>query len=548
MEELADHLSLSAPTILITIFALFMSILYITSLITRKGESTKTQSAGDVTKMMAPDAGGSWPLFGHLHLLGGPCPTHLVLAQMADKCGPIFTIRLGLRRAVVVNSWELAKECLTSNDRALATRPKTLSSEILTYNYAMVAFSPYSPYWRRVRKISTLELLSTHRISLLRQVRESEVLALVRDIYQEYRRKNASSISDSRAEPASLLHVDMERWFRDISMNLMFRMIVGKRFHDDAEGDEEGRKALGDWMELMGRFVVSDGLPFLRWLDLGGHEKAMKKTAKKLDLMAQRWLDEHKARRNLDGEAGAVKSEKDFMDVLLSILDGNAEIGSYDSDTINKAMCLTMILAGIDTTTVTMTWATSLLLNNKEALKKVQQELDTQIGRDRQVNELDLKNLPYLQSVIKETLRLYPPGPLSIPHEAIEDCNISGYFVAKGTQLILNLYKIQRDPHVWPDPSEFRPERFLTTHKDVEVRGQNFEFIPFGSGRRMCPGISLGLQVIGLPLASFLHAFIVQTPGGEAVDMQEAMGLTNLKATPLEVLATPRVPECVYCK
>ncbi|PKI45492.1 hypothetical protein CRG98_034147 [Punica granatum] len=397
--------------------------------------------------MMAPDAGGSWPLFGHLHLLGGPCPTHLVLAQMADKCGPIFTIRLGLRRAVVVNSWELAKECLTSNDRALATRPKTLSSEILTYNYAMVAFSPYSPYWRRVRKISTLELLSTHRISLLRQVRESEVLALVRDIYQEYRRKNASSISDSRAEPASLLHVDMERWFRDISMNLMFRMIVGKRFHDDAEGDEEGRKALGDWMELMGRFVVSDGLPFLRWLDLGGHEKAMKKTAKKLDLMAQRWLDEHKARRNLDGEAGAVKSEKDFMDVLLSILDGNAEIGSYDSDTINKAMCL-----------------------------------------------------------------------------------------------------IQRDPHVWPDPSEFRPERFLTTHKDVEVRGQNFEFIPFGSGRRMCPGISLGLQVIGLPLASFLHAFIVQTPGGEAVDMQEAMGLTNLKATPLEVLATPRVPECVYCK
>ncbi|PKI39118.1 hypothetical protein CRG98_040494 [Punica granatum] len=440
---------------------------------------------------MAPDAGGSWPFLGHLHLLGGPRPAHLVLAQMADKCGPIFTIRLGLRRAVVVNSWELAKECLTSNDRAFATRPKTLGSEILTYNYAMVGFSPYSPYWRHVRKISTLELLSTHRISLLRQVRESEVLASVRDIYQEYRRKNASSISNSRAEPASLLLVDMKRWFRDITVNIMFRMIVGKRFHDDGEGDEEGRKALRDWMELIGRFVVSDGLPFLRWLDLGGHEKAMKKTAKELDLVVQQWLDEHKARRNLDGEAGAVKSEQDFMDVLLSNLDGNAEISSYDSDTINKAMCLAMILAGTDTTTVTMTWATSLLLNNKETLKKVQQELDTQIGRDRQ---------------------------------------------------------IQRDPRVWPDPSKFWPERFLTTHKDIDVRGQNFEFIPFGSGRRMCPGISLALQVVGLALASFLHAFNVQTPADEAVDMEEAVGLTNLKATPLEVLISPRVPKHVYYK
>ncbi|OWM72106.1 hypothetical protein CDL15_Pgr017989 [Punica granatum] len=340
----------------------------------------------------------------------------------------------------------------------------------------------------------------------------------------------------------------MKRWFGDITMNIMFKMIVGKRFHDDGEGDEEGRKALRDWVELIGRFVVSDGLPFLRWLNLGGHEKAMKKTAKELDLVVQRWLDEHKARRNLDGEAGAVKSEQDFMDVLLSNLDGNAEISSYDSDTINKALCLTMILAGTDTTIVTMTWATSLLLNHKEALKKVQQELETQIGRDRQVNESDLKNLPYLHSVIKETFRFYPALPLSIPHEAIEDCNISGYCVPKGTQLILNLYKIHRDPRMWPDPSDFQPKRFLTTHKDVDVRGQNFELIPFGSGRRMCPGVSLALQVISLALTSFLHAFIVQTPGDQAVDMEEAVGLTNLKSTPLEVLISPRVPEHVYCK
>ncbi|PKI45485.1 hypothetical protein CRG98_034140 [Punica granatum] len=373
---------MSASIILITVFALCISLLYITSLITRKGGDTKKRLARG-TKT-APDAGGSWPLLGHLHLLGGPLPAHLVLAQMADKYGPIFTISLGLRGAVVVNTWELAKECLTTNDRAFATRPRTMAYEILTYKYAMVCFSPYSPYWRQVRRISTLELLSSHRISLLRQVREYEVLTSVRDIYQEYRKKNSISTSDSRAEPASSLLVDMKRWFGDITVNIMFKMIVGKRFNDDGEGDEGGRKALRDWIELMGRFVVSDGLPFLRCLDLGGHEKAMKRTAQKLDRVVQRWLDEHKARRNSDGAAvGAVKSEQDFMDVLLSIL-GDAEISSYDSDTINKATCMQMILAGTDTTTVTMTWAISLLLNNKEALKKIQHDLDAQIGKDRQ--------------------------------------------------------------------------------------------------------------------------------------------------------------------
>ncbi|OWM80785.1 hypothetical protein CDL15_Pgr006815 [Punica granatum] len=519
-----------------------MSILYIiTSLITRKGDDSKKQLAGG-TKTV-PDAGGTWPLLGHLHLLGGPLPAHLVLAQMADNYGPIFTIRLGLRRAVVVNTWELAKDCLTTNDRVFANRPKTVSSEVMTYNHALVAFSPYSPYWRHVRKILTLKLLSDQQIRILRQVRESEVLTPIRDLHEEYRKMTTSYSSIGASRTGGALLMDMKRWFTDISVNIILRTIVGRRLNNHGEANEE-REVLREYMKLIGRFVVADGFPFLRWLDLGGHEKAMKRAVEKLDLVVQQWLDEHKARRNLS--AGGEKSEQDFMDVLLTIHEDDAEISSYDSDTINKATCMAMILAGSDTTTVTMTWALSLLLNNKAALKKVQQELDTQIGRDRQVNESDLNNLLYLHAVIKETLRLYPAAPLAIPHEAMEDCNVLGYFIPEGTQLMLNLHKIQRDPRVWPNPSEFRPERFLTTHKNIDVRGQNFELIPFGSGRRMCGGISLSLQVVGLALASFLHAFDVQTPGDEAVDMEEAVGLTNLKATPLEVLITPRMPKHVY--
>lgn len=205
-----------------------------------------------------------------------------------------------------------------------------------------------------------------------------------------------------------------------------------------------------------------------------------------------------------------------------------------------------MVLAASDTTIVTLTWTLSLLLNHAEALKKAQRELDALVGKDRRVSESDLKNLPYLQAVIKETLRLYPAAPLSIPHESMEDCNVSGYFIPKGTRLILNLHKIHRDPLVWPEMSEFRPERFLTTHKHVNLRGQNFELIPFSSGRRMGPGVSLALQVMGLVLGSFLHAFDIMTPGDEAVDMEETMGATNLKASPLEVLITPRIPDHIY--
>lgn len=193
-----------------------------------------------------------------------------------------------------------------------------------------------------------------------------------------------------------------------------------------------------------------------------------------------------------------------------------------------------------------MTWALALLLNNREALKKAQQEIDEHVGRDRQVNEADMKNLVYLQAILKETLRLYPGLPLLAPHQSSKDCTVGGYHVPGGTQLLVNVSKIQRDPNVWSEPSEFRPERFLTTHQNVDVRGQNFELIPFGSGRRMCPGIWFSLQVMMLTLAALLHGFDIETSSDEPVDMRGTTGLAYLKASPLDVLLTPRLPSEVY--
>ncbi|XVE55973.1 hypothetical protein DITRI_Ditri03aG0200300 [Diplodiscus trichospermus] len=485
-------------------------------------------------KRSVPEAGGSWPVIGHLHLLGGPSPPHIVITDMAKKYGPMFTLKMGVHKALVVNDHETVKECLTKNDKAFATRPTTIAMEFLSYNFAMFAFAPYGAYWRQMRKLTTLELLSNYRLERLAQVRQSEVHTSVQELYQLWKDKKDSS---------DKLLVEMKDWFKKVTLNVILRMIAGKRIPSSGKDAESEKwiQALKQFFELVGKFVISDALPYLRWMDIGGHERSLKKVREELDEVVQGWLEDHKRKRS--ASADKLNSDEDFMDLMLSI---PFDEGKHDADTINKATCLTLILGASDTTMVTLTWALSLLLNNRHALKKAQEELDIHVGRDKPVEESDIKKLVYLQAIVKETLRLYPAGPLLVGHVSTEDCDMSGYHIPAGTRLFINLYKIHRDPRVWSDPYEFQPERFLTTHKDFDVRGQNFELIPFGAGRRVCPGISLALHMMELTLASLLQGFEIGTPSDGPVDMSEAIGLTNLKPTPLQVFLTPRLPASCY--
>lgn len=196
---------------------------------------------------------------------------------------------------------------------------------------------------------------------------------------------------------------------------------------------------------------------------------------------------------------------------------------------------------------VTLTWTLSLLLNNPRALSQARDEVDAFVGKDRRVNESDINKLVYLKAVVKESLRLYPAAPIIGLHSALEDCTLStGHHVPAGTRLMVNIWKIQRDGELWEDPLEFRPERFLTSHKHIDVKGQNFELIPFGSGRRSCPGTALALRMVHLTLATLLHSFEFAKPGDTDIDMTESPGLTNLKATPLQVYVTPRLRPQIY--
>lgn len=211
-----------------------------------------------------------------------------------------------------------------------------------------------------------------------------------------------------------------------------------------------------------------------------------------------------------------------------------------------------LFTAGTDTSSSTVEWAIAELIRHPNILAQAQQEIDKVVGQNRLVTEADLTHLTFLQAIVKETFRLHPSTPLSLPRMATESCEINGYFIPKGATLLTNVWAIARDPDAWPEPLEFRPSRFLPEcggKANVDVRGNDFELIPFGSGRRICAGMSLGLRMVQLLTASLIYAFDWKLPHGQSVEklnMDEAYGLTLQRAAPLLVHPKPRLSANAY--
>ncbi|KAK9129999.1 hypothetical protein Sjap_010486 [Stephania japonica] len=522
MDALAEYFQLIACTV-------FLALITIYFILSRKPNIDRNING----EKKVPEPSGAWPIIGHLFLFGANDLLYRKLGDIANKIGPVFMIRLGMRRVVIVSNHETAKECFTNNDGILATRPRMIAAKLMGYNYASLSLSPYGPYWREARKIATLELLSNRSLQLLQHIRISEIDCWIKELKELYMKRSGEGP----------VLVELGEWFNALTLNIMVRNIAGKRYYGGAEAleDDESqrwRKVSREVMRMMGKFMVADAFPMLEGIDVQGYERAMKRTFKEMDLLLSQWLEEHKRKkREVDYDD---QVEQDFIDVMMNRVK-SANIFDYDADTMIKGICMTLVIGGSDTTTLTLSWAVSLLLNNRHVLEKAKEELNKQIGKDRHVEEGDIKNLPYLQAIVKETLRLYPAAPLSAAHEAMKDCTIAGFHVPAGTRLYTNIWKLQRDPTIWPNPLEFKPERFLTTHAHVDFKGQHFELIPFGSGRRICPGASFAISVLHLTLARLLHEFELGTPSNEPVDMTEGPSVTLMKANPLRVLIAPRM-------
>lgn len=371
-----------------------------------------------------------------------------------------------------------------------------------------------------------MELFNAKRLESYEYIRTEEMNSILKELFK------------SAGKPILL-----KGYLSTVSLNVISRMVLGKKYSDQSEiSPEEFNKMLDELFLLSGVFNIGDSIPYIDFLDLQGYVKRMKIVSKKFDGFLECVLNEHNARR----KATQNYTSKDMVDVLLELAEDPKLEVKLERHGV-KALTLDLLAGGTETSSVTVEWAISELLKKPEIFKKATEELDRVIGGDRWVQEKDIPSLPYIKNIVKETMRLHPVVPMLVPRLACEDCKVAGYDIQKETRVLVNVWTIGRDPKIWDDPNEFRPERFIG--KNIDIKGQDFEFLPFGSGRRMCPGYSLGLKVIESSLANLLHGFNWRLPENmspEDLNMEEIFGLTTPRKFPLVAVAEPRLPLDLY--
>ncbi|KAF6145049.1 hypothetical protein GIB67_013400 [Kingdonia uniflora] len=455
------------------------------------------------------------PFIGNMNRLLGLAP-HRSLTELAQKYGPIMHLQLGSVSAIIISSADVAKEIMKTQDLVFANRPQVVSAKLLGYNYTDVAFAPYGTYWRQLRKICIVELLNMNRVNSYRFVREEEVSLLVK------------TIASSCGAPVNIAD-ELFTLNHDITTRITFGKKSDDRFRFKA--------AMREGTSLSAGFHIGDFFPSLEFVGaLSGMKARIENNFVELDGILSQVIDEH-----LDETKNKKKTE-DLIDVLLRVKkNGELEI-PLTHDNI-KAVILDLFVGGTENSSNTVEWIMSELVKNPTMMEKAQAEVRRVVGEKPTVEESDLGELSYMKLVIKESLRLHTPLPLLIPRETMEPCTINGYKIPAKTRAIVNYYAIGRDPFSWTNPDSFDPERF--SDSSVDFRGRDYELIPFGAGRRICPGISFAIANIELTLASLLFHFDWKLPGEmkpEDLDMDETFGLTIFKKENLHLVPTVRYP------
>ncbi|XVF09639.1 hypothetical protein REPUB_Repub07fG0111400 [Reevesia pubescens] len=461
------------------------------------------------------------PIIGNLHLFG-KLP-HQTLHHLAKKYGPIMLVRLGCVPTIVVSSPQAAELFLKTHDAVFANRPQLQAVEYMAKGNKGMAFSAYGSYWRGVRKWCILHILSPSKVESFAPIRRAEVESLVK--------------STRKASAADEL-VDLTKKADEVVEDIMFKIILGRNKDDRFDFKPLVREAL----RLIGTFNLSDFLPYLAPLDLQGLKRKVGRVGESIDKLLKIIIEEH------EQEAKHQKPHRDFVDEVLTLVNqplnpNDHEEQPYIVDRSNiKAIIIDMIVASFDTSSTTIEWVFSELLKNPQIMQHLQNEIESVVGRNRMVEESDLSRLTYLDMVLRETYRLHPITPLLLPHESREDITIDEYYIPKKSRVLINVWSMARDPNVWDNAEEFCPERFRTS--DINFRGQHFQLLPFGTGRRGCPGMQLGLATVRLVIAQLVHCFDWELPKGmlpTELDMDEKFGLTTPRANHLFAKPTYRL-------
>ncbi|XP_039139264.1 cytochrome P450 71A1-like [Dioscorea cayenensis subsp. rotundata] len=450
------------------------------------------------------------PLIGNLHQVG-KLPHHS-LWQLSQQHGPLLYLQLGQAPTIIISSSDLARQVLRTHDLESCSRPSLFSSTKLSYGCSDVAFIPHGDQWRELKKICVVELFGTKNNSTLQSIREEEVESMVTSI--------------SAAAAASMdCAIDLSDIFLSCANNITLRAAFGKRYQ--ITGKYEWSKLhmmLTEVQAALGSFFMADYIPCFAWIDiLTGARARLDKIFYDLDAFYELIIDEHLQQ--------IMQSHGQDEDILHTLLRLQKETDHLTNDNI-KGVLMDIFVAGSDTSSASLEWTMAELMRNPETMKKAQDEVRKVIGMKGKVEESDLQQLQYLKWVLKESMRLHPPAPLLVHRETTQHFKINGYEIQPKTRVIVNAWAIGRETSSWERPLEFYPERFKDS--SIDMKGHDFQLIPFGAGRRICPGIDLGIQTVELALANLLYTFDWKCPdGSQDINLDETPGVTVHKKYPL---------------
>ncbi|KAI6682794.1 hypothetical protein NL676_028707 [Syzygium grande] len=475
-------------------------------------------SAVAATNLNLPPSPPKLPIIGNLHQLGNY--PHRSLQALSRRYGPLMLLHFGSAPVLVVSSADCARDIMKTHDLIFSDRARSTLSERLLYHRKDVALAPYGEYWRQMRSICVLQLLSNKRVRSFRTVQEEEISLLMGKIEQHR-------------------SVDLSDAFGSLTNDIICRVALGRKYSEGMQG-KKFKELLADMMGLLGIFNVGDFIPSLGWINkLTGLNAKVECVTTEFDQFLHGVVEEHRRKMEEKSMGGGGEDGRDFVDVLLDIEKDKSVGFALGADSI-KALILDIFTAGTDTTYTVLEWVMTELLRHPRAMNILQTEVRKIAVGKLKITDEDLEKMHYLRAVLKETLRLHPPVPLLVPRLSTRDVKIRSFDIAAGTMVITNAWTIGRDPGTWDEPDEFKPERFMNS--PVDYKGQDFELIPFGAGRRGCPGTSFAMATNELVLANLVNKFDWALPEGlksEDLDMTECTGITIHRKVHLVAVATP---------
>ncbi|QCE08638.1 cytochrome P450 CYP73A100-like [Vigna unguiculata] len=485
--------SVSIP-IITTLFVLIICKIFLTS---------KTHSS-------TPPGPLSVPIFGNWLQVGNDL-NHRLLASLSQTYGPVSLLKLGSKNLVVVSDPELATQVLHSQGVEFGSRPRNVVFDIFTGNGQDMVFTVYGDHWRKMRRIMTLPFFTNKVVHNYSSMWEEEMDLVVRDLNLNERVRSEGIVIRKRLQ--LMLY------------NIMYRMMFDAKFESQedplfiqATRFNSERSRLAQSFE----YNYGDFIPLLRPFLRGYLNKCKDLQSRRLAFFNTHYVEKRRQIMAANGEKHRISCAIDHIIDAQMKGEISEENVIYIVENIN--------VAAIETTLWSMEWAIAELVNHPSVQKKIRDEI-SEVLKGEAVTESNLHELPYLQATVKETLRLHTPIPLLVPHMNLEEAKLGGYTIPKESKVVVNAWWLANNPSWWKNPEEFRPERFLEEEcaTDAVAGGKvDFRFVPFGVGRRSCPGIILALPILGLVIAKMVSNFELSAPEGTKIDVSEKGGQFSL--------------------